>query len=306
MCPTRERAQALPPIQAMSCRGSRFGVEWLGPEASPPWRIGIRSMREQITKAIISRYRYAQSGCRASGRGPRSGTADRAGSRARRLAQVDGHSGQLPLKSRARAATMSRNPTVRSRLPCQRPSKVGSDQAPVGPRRMALAAIALSDRSPTTTVRRAPGWAQAADAPAEPATQGRATAASRLPQGSTTVTRSAAPVSSGGRSSTAARTYRTLGRRARAARPERCAQRRGVGVHADEQPLGRLPGQDVGEASVAGAEIDGDPAPEGGQEVRELLIGALEPLAANQVHGAQYRTGNGCRGGSRYPSRGCH
>jgi hypothetical protein len=67
-------------------------------------------------------------------------------------------------------------------------------------------------------------------------------------------------------------------------------KRRGVGVHPDEEAVGRLPGEGVGEASVARAQIDGDPAPEGGQEVRELLIRALEPLAANQVHGEQYRT----------------
>ena len=73
--------------------------------------------------------------------------------------------------------------------------------------------------------------------------------------------------------------------------PRRLAQCGGVRVDADEQTLRRFPGHDARKPSVAGAEVDRHPAPEGGQVVPDLLIGAFETLAANEVHGSSIARG---------------
>lgn len=67
--------------------------------------------------------------------------------------------------------------------------------------------------------------------------------------------------------------------------PGETNQARGVGVDADEQPLGRLTRQPVREPAVAGAEVDGHLPAEAGQGLSESMIRALEALAAYDVHG---------------------
>jgi hypothetical protein len=55
-------------------------------------------------------------------------------------------------------------------------------------------------------------------------------------------------------------------------------------VHADEQAVGRPPRENEWKMAVTRAEVDPDPAPERGDGVLELLVGALEALAADDVH----------------------
>jgi hypothetical protein len=57
-------------------------------------------------------------------------------------------------------------------------------------------------------------------------------------------------------------------------------------VQADEEPIGGLARENVGQAPVAGAEIDRHPAPEAGQDFPCLLVGAFEAFAAHDVHAA--------------------
>ncbi len=59
---------------------------------------------------------------------------------------------------------------------------------------------------------------------------------------------------------------------------------RGVGVYADEQPLGLLSRHRERETTVAGAQVDCDPAREPRSNVWKLVIRALEALAADDVH----------------------
>jgi hypothetical protein len=66
---------------------------------------------------------------------------------------------------------------------------------------------------------------------------------------------------------------------------------RHAGIEADEQAVRRLPGPEVRETAVTRSEIDGDPAAEGGAGGPELLIRALETLAAHDVHAGHDRTG---------------
>ena len=58
-----------------------------------------------------------------------------------------------------------------------------------------------------------------------------------------------------------------------------------VRIDADEEPIGRLPGQHVRQAAVARSEVDRDPAPEAAELVSESVIGAFETLAAYDIHG---------------------
>lgn len=69
----------------------------------------------------------------------------------------------------------------------------------------------------------------------------------------------------------------------RSCRPS-SADRSRLRVHSDEQALGRVTGEDAGQPAVAGADVDGDPAREAGDEISESVIGALEALAADDVH----------------------
>jgi len=66
--------------------------------------------------------------------------------------------------------------------------------------------------------------------------------------------------------------------------PGELAQSRGVCVDPDEQALRLFPCLQVREAAVAGTEIDRDPAREAGEAVSASVIGALEALAADDVH----------------------
>jgi hypothetical protein len=62
------------------------------------------------------------------------------------------------------------------------------------------------------------------------------------------------------------------------------AQARGVRVHSDEEALGSVTSEDARQPAVAGADVDGDSALEAGDEISESVIGALEALAADDVH----------------------
>lgn len=63
----------------------------------------------------------------------------------------------------------------------------------------------------------------------------------------------------------------------------------GIGVDTDEETIRLPPRQRIRKAPVARADIDGDPAAEADQEVSESVIRALEALAANDIHGRDYR-----------------
>jgi hypothetical protein len=90
---------------------------------------------------------------------------------------------------------------------------------------------------------------------------------------------------------------------ARARGPRRdVAKTRHAGIQAQEQAVRRPTGQDVRETAVTRTEIDGDPAAEGGAGGRELLIRALETLAAHDVHVGHDRMGLAAAE-SAYPSR---
>jgi hypothetical protein len=62
------------------------------------------------------------------------------------------------------------------------------------------------------------------------------------------------------------------------------AQAGRVGVDPDEQPLGFAAGRRVRQPAVARAQVDRDAARVAGQQVSESVIGALEALAADDVH----------------------
>jgi hypothetical protein len=57
-----------------------------------------------------------------------------------------------------------------------------------------------------------------------------------------------------------------------------------VRIQSDEETGRRLTGEDVRKPAVAGAEIDRDAARKAGECVSESVIGALEALAADDVH----------------------
>jgi hypothetical protein len=64
-----------------------------------------------------------------------------------------------------------------------------------------------------------------------------------------------------------------------------------VRIQSDEETGRRLTGEDVRKPAVAGAEIDRDAARKAGECVSESVIGALEALAADDVHHSiWYRT----------------
>jgi len=58
-----------------------------------------------------------------------------------------------------------------------------------------------------------------------------------------------------------------------------------VRVYSDEETLGRVTRQRAGQPAVTGADVDRDSAREAGDEISESVIGALEALAADDVHG---------------------
>jgi hypothetical protein len=90
---------------------------------------------------------------------------------------------------------------------------------------------------------------------------------------------------------------------ARARGPRRDVAKTGhAGIEPQEQAVRRPTGQDVRETAVTRTEIDEHPAAEGGAGARELLIRALETLAAHDVHVGHDRMGLAAVE-SAYPSR---